>query len=160
MIIIIIMILIMIMILLLLLIMIPTTTTTITTITITIKITTTITTTITITITTVIMIITMIVLSIMLNYSNESRRLILPTKSNVSTLRPSAYAGMVKNSIFYLLLISMVSCQKGPTRHAYAWQMGPFWHDTLDMWITLYIYAGGIETRCRVPGIWLKYTQN
>ena len=82
----------------------------------------------------------MIVLLMMLNYSNESRRLILPTKSNVSTLRPPAYAGMVKNSIFYLLLISMVSCQKGPTRHAYAWQMGPFWHDTLDMWITLYIY--------------------
>ena len=29
--------------------------------------------------------------------------------------------------------ISMVSCQKGPTRHAYAWQIGPFWHDILDM---------------------------
>ena len=29
--------------------------------------------------------------------------------------------------------ISMVSCQKGPTRHAYAWQIGPFWQDTLDM---------------------------
>ena len=26
---------------------------------------------------------------------------------------------------------SMVSCQKGPTRHAYAWQIGPFWQDTL-----------------------------
>ena len=23
--------------------------------------------------------------------------------------------------------ISMVSCQKGPTCHAYAWQIGPFW---------------------------------
>ena len=22
---------------------------------------------------------------------------------------------------------SMVSCQKGPTHHAYAWQIGPFW---------------------------------
>ena len=33
----------------------------------------------------------------------------------------------------------MVSCQKGPTRHAYAWQIGPFWQDTLDMcqWIGL-----------------------
>ena len=30
--------------------------------------------------------------------------------------------------------ISMVSCQKGPTRHAYAWQIGPFWQDTLDIW--------------------------
>ena len=22
---------------------------------------------------------------------------------------------------------------KGPTRHAYAWKIGPFWHDTLDI---------------------------
>ena len=29
--------------------------------------------------------------------------------------------------------ISRVSCQKGPTRHAYAWQIGPFWQDTLDI---------------------------
>ena len=29
---------------------------------------------------------------------------------------------------------SMVSCQKGPTRHAYEWQIGPFWQDTLEMW--------------------------
>ena len=27
----------------------------------------------------------------------------------------------------------MVSCQKGPTRHAYAWQIWPFWQDTLDL---------------------------
>ena len=27
----------------------------------------------------------------------------------------------------------MVSCQKGPTRHAYAWQIEPFWSDTLDI---------------------------
>ena len=32
-----------------------------------------------------------------------------------------------------LQLISSVSCQKGPTRHAYAWQIGPFWQDTLDL---------------------------
>ena len=25
-----------------------------------------------------------------------------------------------------------VSFQKGPTRHAYAWQIGPFWQDALD----------------------------
>ena len=31
--------------------------------------------------------------------------------------------------------ISMVSCQKGPTRHVYAWQVGPFWQDTLDIWV-------------------------
>ena len=29
--------------------------------------------------------------------------------------------------------MSRVSCQKGPTRHAYAWQIGPFWQDTLDV---------------------------
>ena len=27
----------------------------------------------------------------------------------------------------------MVSCQKGPSRHAYTWQIGPFWQDTLDI---------------------------
>ena len=27
--------------------------------------------------------------------------------------------------------LSMASCQKGPTRHANAWQIGPFWQDTL-----------------------------
>ena len=30
--------------------------------------------------------------------------------------------------------ISRVSCQKGPTRHAYAWPIGPFWQDTLNIW--------------------------
>ena len=29
----------------------------------------------------------------------------------------------------------MVSCQKGPTRHAYAWQIRSFWQDTLDICI-------------------------
>ena len=29
--------------------------------------------------------------------------------------------------------ISMVSCQNGPTRHAYAWKIWPFWQDTLAM---------------------------
>ena len=28
---------------------------------------------------------------------------------------------------------SILSCQKGPTRHAYAWQIGPFWQDTLEL---------------------------
>ena len=39
-----------------------------------------------------------------------------------------------KVSKFSKFIISMVSCQKGPTRHAYAWQIGPFWQDTLDMY--------------------------
>ena len=45
-------------------------------------------------------------------------------------------------------LISMVSCQKGSTRHAYAWQIGPFWQDTLDT-----------RTKERHPmwGLWLAY---
>ena len=30
------------------------------------------------------------------------------------------------HTVCYVTLISMVSCQKGPTRHAYAWQIGPF----------------------------------
>ena len=30
--------------------------------------------------------------------------------------------------------ISMVSCQKGPTYHAYAWQIGPFWQETIDLY--------------------------
>ena len=36
-------------------------------------------------------------------------------------------------SISCILNISRVSCQKGPTCHAYAWQIGPFWQDTLDI---------------------------
>ena len=28
---------------------------------------------------------------------------------------------------------SRVSCQKGPNHHAYAWQIGPFWQDTLEL---------------------------
>ena len=33
-----------------------------------------------------------------------------------------------------MIMYSRVSCQKGPTRHAYAWQIGPFWQDTLLFW--------------------------
>ena len=32
--------------------------------------------------------------------------------------------------------MSRVSCQKGPTRHACAWQIGPFWQDTLDVCVS------------------------
>ena len=35
--------------------------------------------------------------------------------------------------IIFINHISMVFCQKGPTRHAYVWQIGPFWQDTLNM---------------------------
>ena len=37
---------------------------------------------------------------------------------------------------YWRTIISMVSCQKGPTRHAYAWQIGPLWQDTLDIFLT------------------------
>ena len=33
-----------------------------------------------------------------------------------------------------IVLLSRVSCKKGLTRHAYAWQIGPFWQDTLVIW--------------------------
>ena len=36
--------------------------------------------------------------------------------------------GLLENNV-----ISRVSCQKGPTRHAYAWQIGPFGQDTHDI---------------------------
>ena len=45
--------------------------------------------------------------------------------------------------------ISMVSCQKGPTRHAYAWQIGPFWQDTLDINLSLQKWdVSKQQTRC------------
>ena len=39
---------------------------------------------------------------------------------------------MNESYTFCCSIISRVSCQKGPTRHDYAWQIGPFWQDTLD----------------------------
>ena len=52
--------------------------------------------------------------------------------------------------------ISMVSCQKGPTCHAYAWQIGPFWQDTLDIFkrfleyeLISYLLNGSRWMQCR-----------
>ena len=45
--------------------------------------------------------------------------------------------------------ISRVSCKKGPTRHAYAWQIGHFWQDTLDIATSLispFMWAHGLTT--------------
>ena len=39
----------------------------------------------------------------------------------------------------------MVSCQKGPTRHAYAWQIGPFWQDTLNISWTIALMSGVLD---------------
>ena len=38
----------------------------------------------------------------------------------------------------------MVSCQKGPTRHAYAWQLGPFWQDTIELPGNIYFCSNAI----------------
>ena len=40
----------------------------------------------------------------------------------------------IRGQCLNLETISRLSCQKGPTWHVYAWQIGPFWQDTLDMW--------------------------
>ena len=36
-----------------------------------------------------------------------------------------------------LAILSRVYCKKGPTHHAYAWQIGSFWQDSLDIWAIL-----------------------
>ena len=41
--------------------------------------------------------------------------------------------GVLGTLIGEILRTIMVSCQKGPTWHAYAWQIGPFWQDTLEL---------------------------
>ena len=48
----------------------------------------------------------------------------------------------------YMLHISRVSCQKGPTRHAYAWQIGPFWQDTLDILDVVCLYCIIASCQC------------
>ena len=46
----------------------------------------------------------------------------------------------VTHYIFQMTYISMVSCQKGPNRHAYACQIGPLWQDTLNMMLDVIGY--------------------
>ena len=51
----------------------------------------------------------------------------------------------------YYTHISRISCQKGPTRHAYAWQIGPFWQDTLDILARVHSYSAYVTqwgSRC------------
>ena len=43
--------------------------------------------------------------------------------------------------------ISRVSCKKGPTHHAYAWQIGPYWQDTLDLCSTLQVLISHFHPR-------------
>ena len=51
--------------------------------------------------------------------------------------------------ILYHQLISRVSCQKGPTSHAYAWQIGPFWQHTLDIRFLKWVFC-----QYRIPGVY------
>ena len=55
-----------------------------------------------------------------------------PNFINISHISFDCCHKFVKN----VLHESMVSCQKGPTRHAYTWQIGPFWQDTLEMYVS------------------------
>ena len=48
-----------------------------------------------------------------------------------------AKSQQIWQKIWRAYLISMVSCQKGPTRHSYAWQIGPFWQDTLAICLSV-----------------------
>ena len=34
-----------------------------------------------------------------------------------------------------MIINTLVSCQKRPTPHANAWQIGPFWQDTLNVFL-------------------------
>ena len=55
-----------------------------------------------------------------------------------------------------MLMVSMVSCQKGPTRHAYAWQIGSFWQDTLGMWnIAIKLSLYGMYSRAFVISLYM-----
>ena len=42
---------------------------------------------------------------------------------------------------------SRVSCQKGPTCHAYPWKIGPFWQDTLELWCTQFSVWEGLGAK-------------
>ena len=59
-------------------------------------------------------------------------------------------------------MISIVSSQKGPTRHAYAWQIGPFWQDTLDIWISAKVASRMFQPSLGLifPCGWIKIAGN
>ena len=40
--------------------------------------------------------------------------------------------------LWWVHCLSMVSCPKAPTRHAYAWPIGPFGQDTLDITVEIW----------------------
>ena len=48
------------------------------------------------------------------------------------------------------LIIRWYPAKKGPTRHAYAWQIGPFWQDTLDMTVKQTRHVTGLHSQQRL----------
>ena len=39
----------------------------------------------------------------------------------------------------YIIQTARISCQKGPICHAQAWRVGPFWQDTIDIYLCIMI---------------------
>ena len=52
--------------------------------------------------------------------------------------------------IYWQYLYSMASCQKGPSCHDYAWQIGPFWQDTL----VVDMFSRSWECQCSHSYLW------
>ena len=50
----------------------------------------------------------------------------------------------------------MVSCQKGPTCHAYAWQIGPFWQDTHELVEVLHTFNYSYDKKTATNTNWVK----
>ena len=56
------------------------------------------------------------------------------TSKSFSTFRLETF------HLIFPLVTSRVSCQKGPICHAQAWQVGPFWQDTLGLYPTGFVW--------------------
>ena len=61
-----------------------------------------------------------------------------------SALAVEMLLSCINPSIWTYGFRSMVSCRKGPTRHAYTWQIGPFWQNTLEVWS---VFVSILETK-------------
>ena len=55
----------------------------------------------------------------------------------LQVISPGTNLSWVYSTVQCACHITRISCQKGPTRHAYAWQIAPFWQDILDKFDTL-----------------------
>ena len=63
---------------------------------------------------------------------------------------PSAACGLFLQDVLHN---SMVSCQKGPTRHAYAWQIGPFGQDTFELRLHTFHFKPYLIPSARITNI-------